>query len=126
MFNVRPKAMIPWLHVEPPPADEVSGFRMNPDGSVHNTQHGAALPFGFGTPPGALPARYADAAQALSQPFLRVAAPSLELLAQSTLPTGLAGFHARPWDNVPGFNVRPENALPGLNLVGTGRDTQRN
>lgn len=125
MFNVRPDAMNPWLHVEPQPADEVPGFRMNPDGSVHDTQRRAASgPFGFGTPPGALTAHYADAAQAPAQPILRAAVPSLKLLAQSTLPTGLAGFRARPWDTVPSFNLMPENALLGLNLVGTGSDTQ--
>lgn len=42
MFNVRPEALAPWLHVEPLPADEVPGFRMNPDGSVRDTQRGAA------------------------------------------------------------------------------------
>jgi len=37
MFNVRPDAQSPWIHVEPPPADEVPGFRVNPDGSIRST-----------------------------------------------------------------------------------------
>jgi hypothetical protein len=37
MFNVRPDAQSPWLFVEPPPANEVPGFRMKPDGSVRDT-----------------------------------------------------------------------------------------
>lgn len=47
MFNVRPDTQSPWLHVEPPPVDEVPGFRMNPDGSIRNTPRNA--------PPGADP-----------------------------------------------------------------------
>jgi len=41
MFNVRLEALFPWLNVEPPPADEVPGFRINPDGSVRDTQQAA-------------------------------------------------------------------------------------
>ncbi|GEP56683.1 hypothetical protein [Reyranella soli] len=126
MFNVRPEAMIPWLHVEPPPADELPGFRMNPDGSVRGAQRGGtAGSFGFGMPLGTLTSPYAGAAQALAQPILRIPTPDLELLAQSTLPTGLAGLRAAPWDNVFGFNLSPEKALLGLNLVGSGSDAQR-
>ncbi len=65
------------------------------------------------------------AVQALAQPILRIPTLGLELHAQSTLPTGLAGLRAAPWDNVFGFNLSPENALPGLNLVGSGSDAQR-
>lgn len=50
MFNVRPNALSPWLYVEPPPADEVPGFRMNPDGSVRDTPSAPPpRPFGFGS-----------------------------------------------------------------------------
>jgi soluble lytic murein transglycosylase-like protein len=54
MFNVRPDALSPWLYVEPPPADEVPGFRMNPDGSVRDTPR-AAPPGSFGFDPSARP-----------------------------------------------------------------------
>lgn len=37
MFNVRPDAQSPWLHVEPRQADGVPGFRVNLDGSVGDT-----------------------------------------------------------------------------------------
>lgn len=52
MFNVRPDALSPWLYVEPPPADEVPGFRMNSDGSVRDTPS-AAPPWPFGFDPSA-------------------------------------------------------------------------
>ena len=126
MFNVRPKRLIPGLYIEPPPADEVPGFRMNPDGSIRDTQRGAPSgSFGFDMPPGTLTRSDANAAQALARPILRVPTPSPELLAQSALLIGLAGFHARPRDNVPDFNLRIENALPGLNLLGSRSDAQR-
>jgi hypothetical protein len=54
MFNVRPDARSPWLCVEPPPADEVPGFRINPDGSVRGTRR-AAPPGSFGFDPSAGP-----------------------------------------------------------------------
>lgn len=75
-------------------------------------------------PLGTVTARYADAAQALPQPVLDFPSPNLALLAQSTLPTGMAGFRAGPWNNVPGFNVRAdiENGLP--DLIGSGSDAQ--
>lgn len=31
MFSVRSDRLIPWIYVEPPPADEVPGFRLNTD-----------------------------------------------------------------------------------------------
>ena len=103
MFNVRPEALIPWLHVEPPLADEVPGFRMNPDGSVRDTQRDAASgSFGFGMPPGTLTPRYADAIQPLVQPVLGFLAPSSDFSAQPAL--GLARLRAEPQHDALGFN----------------------
>jgi len=54
MFNVRPERLPPGLYVEPPPAKEVPGFRLNLDGSVRDTELGA--PSGsFGFDPSAVP-----------------------------------------------------------------------
>lgn len=55
MFNVRPSAFSPWLHVEPPPPDEPPGFRVAPDGSVSETQGAAFAPFGYDPRDGAAP-----------------------------------------------------------------------
>lgn len=125
MFNVRPRAMFPWFHVEPPLADKVPGFRMNAEGSVRDTPSEAASGLlGFGTPFGTLTARYADEAHALAQPILELLTPNLELLAQSTSPTGMAGFPEGSW-NIPGFNVRPETGNASPALISTGSDAQR-
>ena len=55
MFNVRPSAFSPWLHVEPPPPDEPPGFHVAPDGSVSETQGTAFAPFGYDPRDGAAP-----------------------------------------------------------------------
>lgn len=42
MFNVRPAAPSPWLHVEPPPPNEPPGFRLAADGSIREAPGAAA------------------------------------------------------------------------------------
>jgi len=42
MFNLRPEDLFPWLRVEPPPADEVPGFNLNPDGPAGDARRSAA------------------------------------------------------------------------------------
>ena len=127
MFNVRPERLIPWLYVEPQPADEVPGFRMNADGSLRDAQRSTPLDsFGLGALPGTLAPRYPDAAQALAQPILGFPTPSSAFLAQSALPTGLAQFRAGRHDDVPGFNFMLLNdAVSNFNHAGSGSDAQR-
>lgn len=43
MFSVRPDALSPWLHVEPPPANDPPGFRVAPDGAMHDSQSDLAF-----------------------------------------------------------------------------------
>lgn len=119
MFNVRPERLIPWLYVEPPPADEVPGFRMNADGSVRDTQRSTPFgSFGFGTLSGTLTPRHPEAAQTLAQPALAGLTPSPDFLAQPPLPNGLAQFRSGRQDDVPGFNFRLlEDIVPALNFV---------
>lgn len=76
MFNVRPKPAFPWIYVEPPPAEEVPGFRMNPDGSLRDRQRGAASgSFGYGMPSGSsAPQRFGFPTP--SPDFLAPSAPS--------------------------------------------------
>lgn len=54
MFNVRPDALSPWLHVEPPPANDPPGFRVAPDGAMPDSQSGLAFT-PFRTIPASMP-----------------------------------------------------------------------
>src|SRR6187402_500324 len=113
MFNVRAETLFPWFHVEPPAADEVPGFRLNPDGSIHDMlRRAASVPVTFSKSPSALNEHYADAAQALIQPFRPVTAQSQGLFSQSALPTGLASFHDRREGKPSDLNFGLESALP--------------
>ena len=127
MFNVRPERLIPWLYVEPPPPDDVPGFRMNADGSVRDTQRSTPRDsFGFSTLLGPLMPRHPEAAQALSQPVLGALTPSPDFLAESALRNGLAQFRAQQQDDVPDFNFKLlDDAVQGFKFVESGSGLPR-
>ena len=57
MFNVRPNAISPWFHVEPPPVDEPPGFRAAPNGQSSASPF---LSFGFNPGTGSAPSAGTD------------------------------------------------------------------
>lgn len=87
MFNVRPDAL--WLYVEPPPADEVLGFRMNPDGSVRDTP--SAAPSGsFGLDPSA------SSSSSMGPGLQDAAGIAPGNIYSDACPAGLSGFVSPP------------------------------
>jgi len=120
MFNVRPKPAFPWIHVEPPPAEEVPGFRMNPDGSLRDRQRVAASDsFGYGMPSGPLMPGYANTTRASAPRGFGFLTPSPDFLTPSALSS--TQFRPAPQYSASGANLGlPDDALLGVAQSGIG------
>jgi hypothetical protein len=104
MFNVRPDAFSPWLHVEPPLPNEPPGFRVAADGSVRETQGTGFAPFGYDPRDDAAPPAGADFEDAIRLTSGGLYSPAdLATLARSPVQEALdqiariyAGFGTKP------------------------------
>src|SRR5262245_49165236 len=99
MFNRYFRPFVPGFHLRP--ENDVPGFNLD------DNSFPSASTWPYGMPSRPLAPRSPDVA--LMGQILKSSMPSPQLFAQSTAPTGLAGFRATTQDDVPGFKLRLED-----------------
>lgn len=117
MFSRYFRPFVPGFHVGP--QNVLPGLNLGGNSSP------SAGAWRDATPLGAQARPYADAMPALIQQILRLSAPNPQLSAQSTPPTGLAGFRAPTQQDIPGLQLRLEDAMPPFNLAENESGIQR-
>lgn len=113
MFSRYFRPFVPGFHVRS--QNDLPGFNLDENSSPRTEP--------WRMPLGPRARRYPDAAPALMQQIFRASKPSPQLFAQSTPPTGLAGFRPTTQDDIPGFRLK--DAVPGFNVIDNESGVQR-